>query len=104
MSADNWTVCPKCHAEFQTAITKEQQRVAALYGTVPVAEFDAARAALQVLEAAPPSETLREDYEIGIYHGKLDVTYSAGCACGFRFEFKQEAPVFATAAPPERQP
>ncbi len=101
MSADNWTYCPKCRAEHDTALKKEQKRVADLYGKVDVAAFDAARAALKTLEDATPEQTLREDYEIGIYNGVFSINYGAGCECGFRYEFKHEVPVALSPDPPK---
>lgn len=94
MSADNWTQCPRCSLLNATALEVEQRRVAALYGKVSVDEFDRARAALSVLEAAEPQQTLREDYEIGIYNGAFDVSYRGGCEkCGFEHTFKHNAQV-----------
>jgi len=47
------------------------------------------------------SETLREHYEIGIWHGNFDVSYSAKCyygrkeGCGFEFRYTHSNPVGA---------
>lgn len=98
MSADNWTTCPACSTKHANALEAEQQRVAALYGKVSVEEFDCARAALSVLEAAEPEQTLREDYEIGIHNGAFDVSYRGGCEkCGFEHTFKHNTPLYPDA-------
>lgn len=89
MSADNWTNCPKCRVDHDAALTAEHQRIAALYGKVSVEQFDSARSALASLEAETEDEnTLREDYEIGIWDGVFTVSYRGGCEkCGFEHTF-----------------
>lgn len=79
MSADNWAICPRCLSEAQDARAAEERRVAALYGTVTVEEFDAARAAL--VDVKPEDyRTFREDYEIyGAEEGEVQASYSGGC-------------------------
>ncbi len=79
MSADNWAKCPNCSSKAKDH------------------NCDC---------GCNPSEatyTLREDYEIGIYNGRFNVSYSAECidnyakdkdakdaGCGFKHEFKFE--------------
>lgn len=93
MSADNWTHCPKCVAGREAKLVAERQRIAALYGKVSVEAFESTRAGLRKLEESHPEQTLREDYEIGIDNCEFSVSYSAGCKCGFRYEFKHSAKV-----------
>lgn len=89
MSADNWTVCPRC---FDNAIRKAAQAKATvmnLYGKIPVEEFDAKRAAL----ADPVKgdfETFREDYEFfGAHDGEIHASYKGHCSkCGLHVELK----------------
>jgi hypothetical protein len=77
VSADNWAVCPRCSTERSAALVAERARVAAAYGTVPVEEFDAMRAALTEREFTDPEQT-----------------YSGKCrACGLEFKHNSEHPV-----------
>lgn len=89
MSADNWAICPRCVAGAQAECVAEQDRVMATYGTVPIAEFDAARAAL--LSFDPEKyRTFREDYEFyGAEEGEVCADYSGHCSkCGLGVDFK----------------
>jgi hypothetical protein len=87
MSADSWSTCPRCYDRAKTASDKERVRVMALYGTVPVDEFDAARHALKT---PTPDEfvTFREDYEFwGADTGEIQASYRGGCGvCGLAVE------------------
>jgi hypothetical protein len=87
MSADNWTTCPRCFADARDAFEVERERVASLYGQVPVEEFDAARAAL-VEPKADDFVTFREDYEwYGASTGEVSGSYRGGCSkCGLNTE------------------
>jgi hypothetical protein len=83
MSADNWTTCPSCYDLEQKAAVKEHDRVASLYGAIPVDEFDAARAALPDID--PDIGTnFREDYEFyGASQGEVFYSYKGRCSiCG----------------------
>lgn len=84
MSADNWTTCPACAHKKSQELAGEQDHVDAMYGTVSVEEFDAARAALQERRMKPMDETFREDYEFwGAHEGTLHVSYEGRCTvCG----------------------
>lgn len=83
MSADNWTTCPKCLAEAMRAADAEREAVMALYGSIPVDEFDAKRAALTTVDAETYC-TLREDYEFyGAGEGEICWAYTCRCTtCG----------------------
>ncbi len=83
MSADNWAECPRCGGKSRHA-----------YGKVSEADYR------KLLEQ--PRETLREDYEIGIYDGKFHIGYRGECCdlsghgfkgCGFKFTFEHEEEV-----------
>ena len=88
MSADNWTICPKCK---KTNDEKNKKRILAAgkkYGKIPSDVY-----INLVVEANKPiviESTLREDYEIGVCEdGEFFVSYSASCSvCGFKFSFK----------------
>lgn len=61
----------------------------ALYGSLPVEEFDAKRVALKTPEPED-FRTLREDYEFyGAEEGEVQADYSGSCsACGLGVELK----------------
>lgn len=90
MSADNWTVCPKCRPHLSKDKTAAITAANALYGTVPAAEFMEALAKANALPEEDDEPTqLREDYEIGLYKsGWFEISYSCSCTqCGFSWEF-----------------
>lgn len=91
MSADNWTTCPRCWDNAQEQNRAEAERVQALYGTVPVEEFDAAREALDPAQEADFS-TFREDYEFyNASEGTVKGSYKGRCTvCGLSTEIKVE--------------
>lgn len=91
MGASNWAVCPRCMNRARAAEAAALAQVMASYGKVPVAEFDAARAA--VIPVDPGDyRTFREDYEIlGAGEGTVQVSYRGHCgACGLHLDFKDE--------------
>lgn len=89
MSADNWAECPRCKHRALLKFENDQAAVSAMYGTVPVEEFDAARAALSVDEVG---HTFREDYEFyGAESGTVKASYRGACTrCGLSLDFRQE--------------
>lgn len=88
MSANNWTFCPRCLQEAKDGYNQQRERVMALYGTVPVDEFDEQRAALSE-PIEEPFRTFREDYEFWTEDGKLHWGYSGACTkCNLRVEEK----------------
>lgn len=92
MSADNWTVCPKCKVADEAKYEASQKEIAKAYGKVSAEEY------LKQVQAAPKlpesHETLREDYEIGIYEGEFSVSYTGCCnICNFSFSFRQKKKV-----------
>ena len=88
MSADSWAKCPKCGG---TAIDKRQEvadKLADAYGKVTSSEYLDMLAEAQTIEY-DDAETLREDYEIGIFDGEFFVKYCGHCEkCGFEYNFK----------------
>ncbi len=90
MSADNWTYCPKCSK--QRVLTQERldRSVEEAYGKIPQEKY------MELVEARnnPPrlQDTLREDYEVGIYDaGRFFISYKAQCTvCGFTFSYRHE--------------
>lgn len=91
MGADNWAVCPRCLAGARKAQDTALAKVMASYGKVPVAEFDAARAALEPLDPGKFA-TFREDWHIdGAADGVVTVSYRGGCSkCGLHLDFKHD--------------
>ena len=94
MSADNWAVCPRCVARAKKAEAKALAKVTGSYGKIPVAEFDAARAAIKPVRDED-YRTFREDYEIsGASDGVVTVDYSGHCStCGLGLNFKDDHPI-----------
>lgn len=93
MSADRWSICPKCGRTADAIRAERQQAVEAAYGTLPRAEWEA-----MVAEADKPVEvyeTLREDWDIYLTNDAIvHVAYKAHCdKCGARAEFKHEHPL-----------
>lgn len=87
MSADNWTVCPKCNSAAVLAREEAQLKAGAAYGKVPPAEYIA-----MTEEANKPvttDSTLREDYELGLNEdGQFEVSYRCSCNnCKWQYKF-----------------
>ena len=78
MSANNWTVCPKCKLE-------SQQAAKTLYGSVPEDEYIKQ---LEAFKQAASETNMREDYELGTDgDGWFSISYSCYCTkCHFRFD------------------
>lgn len=89
MSADNWTTCPRCSINKDTAAAKAQAKADAKYGKVPAQEFMELLAQAEALKEAEMTQTMREDYDIGIGDGEFEVNFRASCStCGLRYEYK----------------
>jgi hypothetical protein len=89
VSADNWSVCPRCWDDAQRKADEAKVEVMGLYGAIPVEEFDKRRDALE--EPDPDTyTTFREDYEFyGADKGEVHASYRGGCsACGLSVELK----------------
>ncbi len=99
MSADRWSVCPLCEKVREAEMKKVADALVEQYGKLPRDKYLKLQA-----EAAQPApdleETVREDWEIGIYDGKFEVRYYASCnKCKFKFEFLSgEKPVCTSAS------
>ncbi len=92
MSADNWTKCPKCEAIHEQEIENARDIVSNKYGVVDKDTYLKAKSVLDTEYGSRGwvgGDTLREDYEIGIWCGEFEVSYQASCeVCGFKFEYK----------------
>lgn len=97
MSADNWAQCPRCTERAAAELERLADAVNALYGTVPVEEFDAARFSLreQMARNTIQAPTFREDYGIfGAEGGVVTVEYRGSCtACGLTLSFEENHPI-----------
>ncbi len=88
MSADRWSVCPRCKDTKEKEYSERVDAVAKMYGKVPAEEYEQAKKDLFYEEDF--EETVREDYEIGIWENKFFVSYSAHCTsrgCNFVVKF-----------------
>lgn len=94
MSADNWAFCPNCDKIAAAKIIKNACDLQHLYGKIPADEFTRRSNELASIKSVR-EESLREDYEIGIYSdGTFKVDYRASCrVCGFSFSFTEEKEV-----------
>jgi len=87
MSADNWTVCPRCYKNEENEQDRLVGKARNSYGKVPEEEY------LELMEqtkySIEPPITLREDWELGISEfGEFVVYYKAQCdRCGLKFEY-----------------
>ncbi len=96
MSADNWALCPSCGGKDNLTTSALEVQVGLAYGKVSAYEYSQLLKLLEVERATrkEPERTLREDYEIGIWDGRLHVAYSGCCQkCGYSCEFKRDVPI-----------
>lgn len=79
-AADDWAICPRCLSDAKAAALRKYQEVMALYGTIPVEDFDAKRAELK--DPDPEDfRTFREDYEFfGAERGEVTADYEGVCS------------------------
>jgi hypothetical protein len=93
MSADNWTVCPRCKANVTTNYIEAQEELSRAYGVVTLDKYrfieKKVRDLFEALDEMP--EALREGYEIGVDEGGIfEVSYSCSCHnCDFEFSHKE---------------
>lgn len=93
MSADNWTICPKCKLAFEVEQQRQSENLNKSYGRLPVDEWLARRDKIKVVPSVQDT-TLREDYEIGTDEdGTFSISYSCSCACGFSWKYKHSEDV-----------
>lgn len=97
MSADNWSICPKCVKNRTQELEKKKAEIVKNYGKVSSEEYFRLIDSLKKEEVSCSFETkevltLREDYEIGISeNGEFSVGYSCSCStCAFLFRFKHK--------------
>lgn len=84
MSADNYTMCPKCVKNQEVELELNQQLLQDNYGKINREEYQKLVSSTSVKKEL--KETLREDYEIGIYGDEFFYSYSASCSvCNYGF-------------------
>lgn len=96
MSADGYSVCPRCLDNARRELAVRAAEVQAMYGVAPPTEYTRA---LQSLPTVDPESfrTFREEYEVGLRHeyepghtgrvvgveGTVRWSYGGGCdVCG----------------------
>ena len=89
MSADSWSICPKCHEKHDVSLVAFDRKVQDAYGEVPAEEYIRLLAELKEMENEKEEYTLRENYSQGIVDDEYCLRYSAGCTvCGWQYEKK----------------
>lgn len=87
MSANNWTVCPKCESAHRASCDKLESELHESYGKVSLNEYSDLKDALTERQNEELTKEMREDFEIGIEDGVFEYSYSAYCyACNFKFK------------------
>jgi len=87
MSADNWTVCPKCCKQENEEFERLKEEADDCYGKVSKERY--LKLVEQTKYSPEPPITLREDWELGISKfGGFVVSYKAHCdRCGLKFKY-----------------
>lgn len=87
MSADNWSVCPRCYAKLKRITTLRKREVIAAYGKVSEEEYNKLR--LKSKKPLQLEDTLREDFEQGVDKlGEYFVDYSCSCTtCDYSYKY-----------------
>lgn len=89
MSANNWTICPKCKRKKEAEAERLRMKSLAAYGTVSAERYAELCGKARDAKESPLQNSMREDYEIGVdSEGRFSVSYRANCtACGFIFDY-----------------
>lgn len=87
MSADNWTICPKCKIKAETDRENQRLKISKAYGKVAPETYAAMCKAFD--NPKPLEQTLREDYEQCMDDsGEYSCSYGCSCSvCHFAFTF-----------------
>lgn len=91
MSANRWSICPKCKIEYEAQLKRQQENLRAAYGKILIEEFLALQDALQKKERRDLKESMRENFEIGMSDdGFLEINYGCFCnVCRFKFDYNE---------------
>lgn len=91
MSADNWSICPRCETNLRARQQRKTAEIMVQYGHIPADEFlekiDTLKKRWLIKESGLLEPTLREDYEQGLTEkGQYYSFFSAFChVCQFTF-------------------
>lgn len=89
MSADNWTLCPRCLNRIAKEVADSEAKTQAAYGKVTPGEYISMLEADKRRRDTQPDSTFREDYEIGVNDDNFVVSYSGSCGtCGLEFKYE----------------
>ena len=92
MSAKNWAICPKCGKTVEEIRENLRAEAKKAYGQIPEKRY------LNMVTEAEAyiviEDTLRENYEIGIWNGEFFISYHGHCdKCGFVKKFETTEPI-----------
>jgi hypothetical protein len=89
MSANNWTVCPKCFEDLNNKIADSEKSCRDEYGKAPPEAYLDLVKERDDLAAKRMDDNFREDYEIYMQkNGELYISYFGRCdKCGYTKEF-----------------
>jgi hypothetical protein len=89
MSADNWTICPRCKPLHDKRVADAQQAAFNAYGKVDPKEFFRLTEEAREIAHEDIPEDFREDYQCGLHGNEFTVDYGGRCIkCGLQFQFK----------------
>lgn len=89
MSADRYTMCPKCYARRET----KKAELRKLYGKLPAEQYDEEAETVNSWTKAEEASLRETWFIVTNYAGQFSVAYIAECqisGCGFEFEFRHE--------------
>lgn len=86
MSADNWTICPKCERVATEQNSIAQQKLDDDYGKIIREEWEARQKSVAKLLSTGLRDTLSEDFSIGMRGSDFVFRYRAYCIeCSFDY-------------------
>ncbi len=90
MSANNWTLCPRCMKSVEARKAEDKASVEDAYGVIPSEEY--AKRREEAHEDIELDCTMREDYALGMnLLGEFTISFSASCSnCGFHFLYEDK--------------
>lgn len=97
MSADRWSVCPRCTDRKRGELNADEEALQLSYGVISAAEFIKAQAVFvqKSKDVTAMPEEFREDYSVYAEDGVVTVQYLGSCTrCGLRTDFTHEHPFY----------
>lgn len=103
MGATNWAKCPRCERRHQLKVNASMKRLGEIYGSMPLADWQAEQQAHIDLSIQVLQPTLREDYTIRLgMMGDLVIHYSGQCSiCNYICNFDHAEDVYDPLTEPE---